>query len=209
MWTQSSCIVATRSIFSSEIQRKYVFLVGSGARPRRHIVNTLTVEIHPALPMEWPNCSMVQRRSALSPLCSVSLAILPSTNSVFAQLMDVGKGSFNVRVSCSRFIGFWSKRWFCIIWFLCVLFAVTVCEEPEVPRSSYVTGYDFTVGSVITYHCEEGHVLRGPIQRTCREDGEWSPAEVPECQCEQSFSMIQSNYYSLSCLSFSTVWMLT
>ncbi|CAG7727446.1 unnamed protein product [Allacma fusca] len=81
---------------------------------------------------------------------------------------------------------------------------MTTCDEPEVPRASYVTGYDFTVGSVITYHCEEGHVLKGPIQRTCREDGEWSPSTIPECHFVDCGKAMPIKYGQLSYPNTST-----
>ncbi|KAF4519567.1 hypothetical protein B566_EDAN004774 [Ephemera danica] len=54
------------------------------------------------------------------------------------------------------------------------------CEEPEVPSGGYIVGYDFNVHSSIEYHCEPGHLLKGPSVRTCTSEGEWS-AEGPNC----------------------------
>lgn len=59
-----------------------------------------------------------------------------------------------------------------------------VCDEPEVPHGSFVTGYDFTVGSEIQYHCEEGHMMIGGNEiRRCNNIGEWT-GSAPECKCE-------------------------
>ncbi|ODM90554.1 CUB and sushi domain-containing protein 1 [Orchesella cincta] len=59
---------------------------------------------------------------------------------------------------------------------------IIVCDEPEVPHGSFVTGYDFTVGSEIQYHCEEGHKMIGGNEiRRCTHLGEWSGAP-PECK---------------------------
>ncbi|KAK9882914.1 hypothetical protein WA026_023762 [Henosepilachna vigintioctopunctata] len=55
------------------------------------------------------------------------------------------------------------------------------CPEPDVPSGSYVVGYDFNVNSVIEYHCEIGHILRGKSSFTCLRTGEWS-GPVPTCQ---------------------------
>lgn len=57
------------------------------------------------------------------------------------------------------------------------------CAEPDVPPGSYVVGYDFNVNSVIEYHCEAGHVLRGQATLTCLRTGEWSGV-IPVCECE-------------------------
>lgn len=55
------------------------------------------------------------------------------------------------------------------------------CGNPEVPDGSYVTGYDFRVHSVVEYHCNEGHVLEGAVNRTCQSDTTWSN-DVPYCR---------------------------
>lgn len=63
-------------------------------------------------------------------------------------------------------------------------YAVIVCDEPEVPNGSFVTGYDFSVGSEIQYHCEEGHVMVGGTEiRRCTLMGTWSGL-APQCRCK-------------------------
>jgi hypothetical protein len=68
--------------------------------------------------------------------------------------------------------------------------AVIVCVEPEVPNGSFVTGYDFSVGSEIQYHCEEGHVMLGGTEiRRCTLKGTWSGI-APQCRCEFKFEIL-------------------
>ena len=43
---------------------------------------------------------------------------------------------------------------------------VTVCDEPVVPRFSFVRGYDFSVGSIITYDCEDMWIKLGRSSNT-------------------------------------------
>ena len=62
-------------------------------------------------------------------------------------------------------------------------FAVITCETPNVPPGSYVVGYDYNIHSMIEYHCDPGHILRGEKQLRCLETGEWS-GEAPFCECK-------------------------
>lgn len=79
--------------------------------------------------------------------------------------------------------------YFRISLFFIVFCEVIVCDEPEVPHGSFVTGYDFTVGSEIQYHCEEGHKMIGGHEiRRCTNIGEWS-GTPPECKCT-AYSLI-------------------
>lgn len=54
------------------------------------------------------------------------------------------------------------------------------CVEPDLPLGGYITGFDFTIHSVINYHCERGHLLRGQRTRNCTRDQTWS-GEAPSC----------------------------
>jgi len=59
-----------------------------------------------------------------------------------------------------------------------------MCDEPLVPHGGFVTGYDFTVGSEIQYHCEEGHMMVGGNEvRKCTSKGVWN-GNAPECRCK-------------------------
>ncbi|XP_021968417.1 sushi, von Willebrand factor type A, EGF and pentraxin domain-containing protein 1 isoform X1 [Folsomia candida] len=68
------------------------------------------------------------------------------------------------------------------IWTTLIKCQLIVCDEPEVPNGSFVTGYDFSVGSEIQYHCEEGHVMVGGTEiRRCTLMGTWSGL-APQCR---------------------------
>lgn len=64
----------------------------------------------------------------------------------------------------------------------CFVIAVISCGEPEVPEDGYVVGYDFDVHSVIEFHCEPGHILKGNPTLQCQPSGEWD-GQPPSCLC--------------------------
>ena len=65
------------------------------------------------------------------------------------------------------------------------------CDEPSVPSGGLVTGFDFTVHSTISYHCEAGHQLVGQKTSKCLPSRTWSnPA--PLCVCKQLKSLLKS-----------------
>ena len=57
------------------------------------------------------------------------------------------------------------------------------CDEPSLPSGGLVTGFDFTVHSTISYHCQAGHQLIGQKTSKCLPARTWSnPA--PLCVCK-------------------------
>ena len=66
--------------------------------------------------------------------------------------------------------------------------AVIECGEPDLPVGGYITGFDFSIHSVITYHCEPGHLLGGQLTRNCTRDQTWSGV-APSCTCKPILSL--------------------
>ena len=56
----------------------------------------------------------------------------------------------------------------------------TKCSAPGGVRDGSVVGDNYTVGSSITYHCDEGYVLLGTDTRTCGTDAQWT-GTAPLC----------------------------
>ncbi|XP_069779037.1 sushi, von Willebrand factor type A, EGF and pentraxin domain-containing protein 1 isoform X2 [Narcine bancroftii] len=54
------------------------------------------------------------------------------------------------------------------------------CGSPSQIRNGITNGSNYTYGSVITYDCDSGFFLVGPMQRSCQDNGKWS-GEVPQC----------------------------
>lgn len=67
--------------------------------------------------------------------------------------------------------------------------AVIECGEPDLPVGGYITGFDFTIHSVITYHCEPGHLLSGQRTRNCTGDQTWTGV-APSCTCKPQWNWI-------------------
>ncbi|XP_012662082.1 C4b-binding protein beta chain isoform X2 [Otolemur garnettii] len=57
------------------------------------------------------------------------------------------------------------------------------CGPPGNPPHGYFEGNNFTFGSTITYHCEDGYRLVGTQEQHCT-DGDWS-SELPLCELIQ------------------------
>ena len=59
------------------------------------------------------------------------------------------------------------------------------CGMPlSIERGSFILGQATTSYlDTVTYTCEPGYDLLGPMARYCQADGEWSETE-PVCQCE-------------------------
>ncbi|KAK7926134.1 hypothetical protein WMY93_008444 [Mugilogobius chulae] len=62
------------------------------------------------------------------------------------------------------------------------------CPDPNVLQNGYITPVSinrkYYHQSKITYHCNSGYTLRGPLLRTCLENGKWSGANPV---CEQQY----------------------
>ena len=59
-----------------------------------------------------------------------------------------------------------------------------LCDEPSPVENGYIIGNEFWVGQNITYKCNKGYWLRGPLVRVCNETtGNWS-MEAPKCEGE-------------------------
>lgn len=63
------------------------------------------------------------------------------------------------------------------------------CGQPELPVNGQVSLPSTTAGSLATYICNDGHVLVGNRQRTCRSsNGTWSGA-IPTCVGESKCNL--------------------
>uniref|UniRef100_A0A3P9JXU5 CUB and Sushi multiple domains 3a n=1 Tax=Oryzias latipes TaxID=8090 RepID=A0A3P9JXU5_ORYLA len=57
----------------------------------------------------------------------------------------------------------------------------TSCENPGTPRyGSLNRTFGFKVGSIVSFHCQPGHLIQGSSSRTCQPDLTWSGTQ-PEC----------------------------
>ena len=56
------------------------------------------------------------------------------------------------------------------------LLIVTSCWDLDVfpPKNGKRIGDDFSIGSTVTFSCDEGYELDGESKLTCRPDGQWS-----------------------------------
>ncbi|KAG2466627.1 SVEP1 protein, partial [Polypterus senegalus] len=55
---------------------------------------------------------------------------------------------------------------------------VVSCEKPPTLANASIVGNKFTVGSNITYVCNEGHTLLGQESKECLPSGEWSQSSI-------------------------------
>lgn len=55
------------------------------------------------------------------------------------------------------------------------------CKAPGNPENGRSSGEIYTVGSEVTFSCDEGHQLMGVAKITCLESGEWSHL-IPYCE---------------------------
>lgn len=55
------------------------------------------------------------------------------------------------------------------------------CRDPGKPQHGLLSGDTYSVGSEVTFSCEEGFRLAGVTKLTCLESGEWSHP-VPYCE---------------------------
>ncbi|XP_031417260.1 complement factor B-like [Clupea harengus] len=60
------------------------------------------------------------------------------------------------------------------------------CPDPGVPAGARRDGHIFKIGDKVTYRCEDGLMLVGSKQRTCKESGDWTGNE-PECHFDYTF----------------------
>uniref|UniRef100_A0A8C6L3G6 CUB and Sushi multiple domains 2 n=1 Tax=Nothobranchius furzeri TaxID=105023 RepID=A0A8C6L3G6_NOTFU len=58
---------------------------------------------------------------------------------------------------------------------------VMSCGMPVAPVNGSIVGQDFSLGAKVTYQCNPGFRLAGPITTSviCQESGRWSPIEAP------------------------------
>jgi len=56
-----------------------------------------------------------------------------------------------------------------------------LCEEPVPIKNGYRIGNEFWEGKQITYKCNKGYRLRGPLTTVCNETGNWT-MEKPVCE---------------------------
>ncbi|XP_077968899.1 uncharacterized protein LOC120344327 isoform X6 [Styela clava] len=54
------------------------------------------------------------------------------------------------------------------------------CAVPKIPENGYIIKNKISYGNTITYGCNEGFTLAGPITRRCQSDRRWSGNE-PKC----------------------------
>ncbi|XP_067002634.2 P-selectin [Anabrus simplex] len=57
----------------------------------------------------------------------------------------------------------------------------SVCGSPDKLVNTTITGTNYSIGAVISYHCPMGHRLVGSGNRTCTKDGFWS-GMAPSCR---------------------------
>lgn len=55
------------------------------------------------------------------------------------------------------------------------------CRNPGNPANGHMYGDMYSVGSQVTFSCEEGFQLTGVTKLTCMESGEWSHS-IPYCE---------------------------
>ena len=58
-----------------------------------------------------------------------------------------------------------------------------LCDEPGPVENGYRIGDEFWEGKNVTYKCNKGYRLRGPLVRVCNEIGNWTEEE-PTCEGE-------------------------
>lgn len=56
-----------------------------------------------------------------------------------------------------------------------------MCEEPAPLENGYRIGNELWEGKNVTYGCNKGYWLRGPLVRVCNEIGNWTEDE-PACE---------------------------
>ena len=61
-----------------------------------------------------------------------------------------------------------------------------LCDEPGPVENGYRIGDEFWEGKNVTYKCNKGYRLRGPLVRICNEIGNWTEEE-PTCEGEIRF----------------------
>lgn len=63
------------------------------------------------------------------------------------------------------------------------------CGMPVPPVNGSIAGQDFSLGARVTYQCNPGFRLSGPITTSviCQESGRWSPIEAPP-RCIREYS---------------------
>jgi len=59
----------------------------------------------------------------------------------------------------------------------CVLIS---CGAPEIPVGGSVTGFAYSIGEEVQYHCDPGHYRTGERTRVCTREAVWS-GEAPTC----------------------------
>lgn len=55
------------------------------------------------------------------------------------------------------------------------------CRNPGDPANGHMYGDMYSVGSQVTFSCDEGFQLTGVTKLTCMESGEWSHS-IPYCE---------------------------
>lgn len=70
-----------------------------------------------------------------------------------------------------------------------ISFLVMSCGMPVPPVNGSIAGQDFSLGARVTYQCNPGFRLSGPITTSviCQESGRWSPIEAPP-RCIREYS---------------------
>ena len=66
-----------------------------------------------------------------------------------------------------------------------------LCDEPGPVENGYRIGDEFWEGKNVTYKCNKGYRLRGPLVRVCNEIGNWTEEE-PTCEGEIRFLATKS-----------------
>lgn len=74
-----------------------------------------------------------------------------------------------------------ASRLKCFFLLCSISFLVMSCGMPVAPVNGSIVGQDFSLGAKVTYQCNAGFRLAGPITTlvTCQESGRWSSIEAP------------------------------
>ena len=84
--------------------------------------------------------------------------------------------------------------------FCCFFPGQRLCEEPAPVENGHIMGSEFWEGKQITYKCNKGYQLRGPLTRVCKETGNWT-MEKPVCEGEWHllliiYRLLATNYFT-------------
>ena len=67
------------------------------------------------------------------------------------------------------------------------MFLFSGCNLPAIPDNGYRNVSQD--GSIVSYSCETGYTINGPIEQVCLSDGSGWDAQVPDC-CKLSSTLL-------------------